>query len=70
TKLKHRSPLPLEILWDKTLERPGYSVMLYLEQEEKLKELHNLTENPFFLQDLKKLFKILLNSLEEANETA
>jgi len=68
TKLKKATTLPMEIHWDKTLERPGYSLLFYLEHKEKIKELQELILNRRFEKDLEKLFKILINSLEEIDE--
>lgn len=67
--IRNESKLPLRISWDHTLEQSGYELMIYLENEYSVSQLENFIKSPKLMNNLKKLFPTIINSLENSDET-
>lgn len=68
-QIQKKSNLPIQVAWDKTLEQTGYWFTVYLENDYSITQLQNLLEPNELGDDLKKLFNIIMHSLERSNET-
>lgn len=66
-RIRRKSKLPIQISWDKSLEQTGYWVNIYLDNESSLSELKELLESAEMENSLRKLFHIIINSLDSAN---
>jgi len=68
--IQEKSPLPMKVSWDKTLEQSGYWLNIYLEHQDSVDQLQTFFESPELRGDLKRLFQIIMHSLEDSNETS
>lgn len=68
--IQKKSKFPVRISWDKNLEQSGYWLNIYLDNEDSLHNLKELFESPKSNNDLRKLFKIFIKSLENSDETS
>jgi len=68
-RIREKSKLPLRISWDQALEQSGYQLMIYLENENSINQLQAFLESPELMNNLRELFPILINSLENLDET-
>jgi hypothetical protein len=69
-RIQENSKLPVEITWDKKLEQSGYWVNIYLDNETSLKSLKGLFESSELDNSLRQLFEIIINRLENSDETS
>lgn len=67
--IRRKTTLPMKVSWDKTLEQSGYWLDIYLEHQDSIDQLQTFFETPELRDDLKKLFKIIMHSLEDSDET-
>lgn len=67
--IRGKSELPLRVLWDKTLEQSGYELSIPLENENSIDQLQTFLQSPELMNNLKELFPIIINSLEDFDET-
>ena len=68
-KIQKENNIPIQISWDKSLEQSGLWFKTYLEHEKSLDELIRVFNSPETKTKLINLFKILMHSLEDSNET-
>jgi len=67
--IQKSSSIPLEFMWDKSLESPGFWLKIHLMDERKIEELQSLVQQHQFIADLKKLFDLIFDLSEEPHET-
>jgi hypothetical protein len=60
--------LPLEVIWDKSLERPGFWIKIHLMDSGKIEDLQLLAQQHQFTINLNKLFNIMFELSEEPYE--
>lgn len=68
--IQKKSRLPMKVSWDRTLEQSGYWLNIYLEHKDSIDQLQNVLESPSLRDDLRELFKIIMHSLEDSDETS
>lgn len=69
-RIQKNSKLPVEITWDKKLEQSGYWFNIYLDNKNSLKNLKELFESSELDNELRKLFEIIINRLENFDEAS